>query len=496
MAEIEMNLSGIPGSDYHPLMEVSRTHMFEIREARGKIKSRAFSEYGNDHPAGEMPAHHAIERARYVYERNDTRLLERIDSDRSKGLRGEIISEKERIIRERLNPPAFSGRMKFKIYFSMSNPAKSGRYPLAEKNDALPGNPPRKIKIRDLGAGPLEGINACVSRMELDDSFINEKGDTIHLTGYMESHGKGYTKKLARKSGVMEMMERYHGTMRYGKDREGIHVYSMDELMKSGDKFLPPDVFFNCIFPPLNSDRLEWMEAENMMTGETVLAPAPEIYYFMFPLEGVYNPVTGETTGLAAGDEYRDAEDHAVKERVERDADALFKATPELFVRVINDSLPGKTREIVRNMEENGMDVSVKVGYTDVLPYYIRADILKEGNLVGQGMRYDPNPLESARGALSEAAMALLANPYRDSILSGMINKKDQSLPEQTLDFQRLADMSGEDQMGDIKQSLKDVGLDLYVTRLHEKDGMYVVRVLSPFAFNPADRSLYGSPKK
>ncbi len=134
--------------------------------------------------------------------------------------------------------------------------------------------------------------------------------------------GKGVTDLDAKVSAAMEALERAVAADPLAK----AHIASQRALRAAGDAYLPLDGYISAGKPPLGDDEpVAWLCGRDLVTGNRVFVPreaacldrtdpAPRFWQ--------------SSDGLASGNDETEATLHGLLERIERDADRLWRLSP------------------------------------------------------------------------------------------------------------------------------------------------------------------------
>ena len=159
------------------------------------------------------------------------------------------------------------------------------------------------------------GITRCADVTQLDNLgvplFCAIRPDSMVQ---QISNGKGLTRDGAKASALMEAIELYHAEL---APSTGLIRASTSELIETGRTHLhPADIEgFDRQAYFTDARRIEWLQGENLLTGEPTLVPAGTTL-FQRP-DGLH---LSSTNGLASGNHTVEATLHALYELIERDA--------------------------------------------------------------------------------------------------------------------------------------------------------------------------------
>lgn len=163
------------------------------------------------------------------------------------------------------------------------------------------------------------------------------------------SQGKGLTKEAAQCSALMESVEVYFA-------EELIpDVIGKSELELNQDKtpFIPVNHLAKSVRFTSSSQKFNWVNAKLVFSGQTVLSPFAEYSLDSYlPEVLVYSP---DTTGLAGGNNYKEALLHGILEVIERqdaqDESEVVSVNSELIKNISNNF------EYVINLQENNYGI-------------------------------------------------------------------------------------------------------------------------------------------
>ncbi len=312
------------------------------------------------------------------------------------------------------------------------------------------------------------------------------------------AHGKGLTDEDARTSAVMEALERAVAC----DPQVGLFTASRTALERDGRRYeLLPEFLASRQNVGASEDEVIFVEAADLFSGEAVLVPydavsldrtVPDIRYWK------------SSDGLASGNTEEEAVFHALLERIERDAMALWQlwskprqdasaVSPEAFEN-------SDVTKLARQVEQAGMllrlfDVTSDIGIPTIAAYIAEASALaaKAPRYVDVtfGCGTHPDAAKAALRSITEAAQSRL------TYISGA---RDDVYPETYLrplpeDIRRLmttrpgalSPKRNARHTGSIVQLLGRRGLSrLYSIRLSEPGLPFVVvKILAPELENP-----------
>ncbi|NLG48755.1 MAG: hypothetical protein GX552_01430 [Chloroflexi bacterium] len=237
---------------------------------------------------------------------------------------------------------------------------------------------------------------------------VRPMGELLQL-----ANGKGATPLNARVSALMEAIEHYHAEQPNGRLRRT----TWETLSRSGQRVvspaslpgLKPHVYFSQQF------KLDWVEGEDLVTGEPVWLPA-SVAYLCAP--SLYDL---STNGLASGNHLVEATLHGLYEVIERDAiSQLFvggrlKLGPErclvMDLCTVNDDLVSGLLDKL----ERARVKPVLIWVRSALPVHTFWAVLLDGQaaspstMVNVGYGTHTSPSVAAVRAITEAAQSRLS---------------------------------------------------------------------------------------
>ncbi|CBW76890.1 Hypothetical cytosolic protein (plasmid) [Mycetohabitans rhizoxinica HKI 454] len=235
------------------------------------------------------------------------------------------------------------------------------------------------------------------------------------------SNGKGWSSAAAAVSAIMESIEVEHSeypdtsswrlaTSATALRTEGLDPVDPTTLIR--DCLWPKDEYGGLYYTP--ELVLDWVEADELISGNKVMIPASTIYAVP-PFLQYFT-----SNGLASGNTYAEAVLHAICEIVERDAIAKLmgrtKDSPPSRLRPIRlDSLPGHLVKLAELITSGGIELfllsmpSAIDIYTFWTIFYCPGEPAFILSTSG-GYGTHPDPVIAASRALTEAAQARLAH--------------------------------------------------------------------------------------
>jgi ribosomal protein S12 methylthiotransferase accessory factor len=161
------------------------------------------------------------------------------------------------------------------------------------------------------------GITRCADVTHLDNIGIPVYCAIRPTAAVLQvSNGKGLTHASAKVSALMEAIEFFHCEH---PESSQLHSNSMQGLQRNGQSFVNPASIAGYMDQNYHSDAhvMEWVQAQNLITGEPTHVPASAVYFHRIPSLHVTT-----TNGLASGNHLTEATLHALYELIERDAAA------------------------------------------------------------------------------------------------------------------------------------------------------------------------------
>lgn len=324
--------------------------------------------------------------------------------------------------------------------------------------------------------------------------------------------GKGLTDADARASATMEALERAVAE----EPKLPTRAASMEVLRESGMACDPlADLVALGQHPPTDTTVLDWTAAQNLLGGHTVMVPLDAVR-----LDRTHQSLYWQSSdGLASGNTMEEAVFHALLERVERDADTLWKlrSAPARRAtcfdpRVLNNPVVDDLQECVRQagldlvLFDMTSDIDIPVVSALVGPRLERVDNLRYID-VTEGSGAHPNAVRAVIRAITEAVQSRLTliSGARDDVPPAVYNRPlpPQIATDLTCDpikappadlcepYQSVGEMTAT-----VVKALRSINLTkIYVTRLNPSEERFVVaKVLLPELENPpgARRQRYG----
>lgn len=217
--------------------------------------------------------------------------------------------------------------------------------------------------------------------------------------------GKGITKDHARASAMMEAFERYSAEK---QDTDECVIATVDEI---GENHIAPE---SLNLPKdfkkenLNSMKLEWSVAKDIISNEEYYVPANAIFH------PYLNPVSlfkSNTNGLASGNILEEAILHGIFEVIERDAWSIFELTHKNYAQIDVESIESEVvNETIDKFESEGIKIKLMDFTADIKIPTIAASaddtVTKDAGLLTLGMGTHLDPEVAILRALTEVAQS------------------------------------------------------------------------------------------
>ena len=217
--------------------------------------------------------------------------------------------------------------------------------------------------------------------------------------------GKGATKEQAKASAMMEGFERYSAE-RQDADGERTFVDTYNNLNNKQDINVldPKDLLLPKNFTTQNveNSRLEWIEANDIISEETIYVPSNAVFHPYIPTREVQpSPIAifkGNTNGLASGNIIEESVLHGIFEVVERDAWSIFELTKRNKKEINQDTIENEIiNELLSKFNDEGIEIKLMDITADLKITTVAASaddtVLKDPALLtlGVGTHLDPN---------------------------------------------------------------------------------------------------------
>lgn len=466
MARIKMRMRNEPDFIIQGV-SVSSQNILQIESVEGHIRNHFFRVLDLDEDG--LP-YEELDMSRRIALENEMNKMISINHVKSDPRRMKVINDIREREGKRFEPGIFYDNLYRNMFRSVSQgPTASYKERRSHSLDEVWAS---QISLSDFCEFSEIGLYASKAERGSIETFQTPEGDTIEITCESMGYGKGFSKESSRKSAAMELLERSRSASFYD---EGNRLKAKVKDVVEDPDFLLPENFVNCMIHPLNDDLIEWNTVTDLMTGEEKHAPIGVVYFLSIPSGKGFDPFIGLSTGLAASDNYQSSLQHALFELVERDHNKITDNYPSLLKRIRNESVPDEERRIVEELEKHGVSTEINLGVTDGLPYFFEVEMF-DGMNGYIGSRYHPNPVDSLRGALSEAAMArLVSGKPSYSRTSRRISDYKKGM-----DFSLLRDLSYGDAYQTLLSDLDKRGIKVYGRTLYKGPEGFVVKALSP----------------
>ena len=327
--------------------------------------------------------------------------------------------------------------------------------------------------------------------------------------------GKGATVEQAKASAMMEGFERYSAE-RQDKDSERTFVDTYNNIkngLSNVDNALDPrDLLLpkNYGNENVENSRLEWIEAEDIISEESIYVPSNAVFHPYIPTRDVSpSPIAifkGNTNGLASGNIIEESVLHGIFEVVERDAWSIFELTKRNKKEINQDNIDNDIiNELLDKFASQGIDIKLMDITADLKITTIAASaddtVLKDPALLTLGVGTHLNPEVAVIRALTEVAQSratqihgtredtIRADFMRKSGYEHMkrMNKHYFQKEEETINLADIEDKSSHSIKKDIETSIEEVqkvGFNqvLYTDLTRKEIGINVARVIIPKA--------------
>ncbi len=322
--------------------------------------------------------------------------------------------------------------------------------------------------------------------------------------------GKGATVEQARASAMMEGFERYSAE-KQDIDQEKISISAYNEI-KNDSVLNPRDLLLPKNFENQNIEmqKLEWIEAEEIISESPILVPANAVFHPYIPNREI-KPCAmamfkGNTNGLASGNVIEEAVLHGIFEVVERDAWSIFELTKRNKKQIDLDTIENETvSELVEKFTSQGIKIKLMDITADLkIPTIVASaddTVLKDAALLTLGVGTHLNPEIAAIRALSEVAQSRATQIHgtrEDTVRADFMRKagyenmkrtnKDYFVEEdEKINLSDIENKITGSIKRDIEVSIEEVqkaGLDkvIYYDLTREEIGVNVARVIIPKA--------------
>ena len=302
--------------------------------------------------------------------------------------------------------------------------------------------------------------------------------------------GKGATREQAKASAMMEGFERYSAE-RQDIDGERTFVDTYNNIKNDKNVLDPKDLLLpkNYSNENVENSRLEWIEAEDIISEETVYVPSNAVFHPYIPTRDVKESVL-----------------HGIFEVVERDAWSIFELTKRNKKEISQESIDNEIiNELLDKFNSQGIEIKLMDITADLKITTIAASaddtVLKDPALLTLGVGTHLNPEVAVIRALTEVAQSratqihgtredtIRADFMRKSGYEHMkrMNKHYFQREEETINLSDIEDKSSNSIKKDIETSIEEVqkvGFNqvLYTDLTRNEIGINVARVIIPKA--------------
>ena len=327
--------------------------------------------------------------------------------------------------------------------------------------------------------------------------------------------GKGATVEQAKASAMMEGFERYSAERQdIDGERTFVDTYnniekglaSVDNALDPKDLLLPK----NYGNENVENSRLEWIEAEDIISEESIYVPSNAVFHPYIPTREVSpSPIAifkGNTNGLASGNIIEESVLHGIFEVVERDAWSIFELTKRNKKEISQDTIENDIiNELLEKFHIQGIDIKLMDITADLKITTVAASaddtVLKDPALLTLGVGTHLNPEVAVIRALTEVAQSRATQIHgtrEDTIRADFMRKAGYEhmkkmnrhyfqREDETIDLADIEDKSSHSIKRDIETSIEEVqkaGFNqvLYTDLTREEIGINVARVIIPKA--------------
>ena len=232
--------------------------------------------------------------------------------------------------------------------------------------------------------------------------------------------GKGATTEQAKASAMMEGFERYSAE-RQDIDNERTFVDTYNNIKEGSsvaEKVLDPrDLLLPNNYGNQNveNSRLEWIEAKDIISEESIYVPSNAVFHPYIPTREVSpSPIAifkGNTNGLASGNIIEESVLHGIFEVVERDAWSIFELTKRNKKEINQDNIDNDIiNELLDKFHSQGIDIKLMDITADLKITTIAASaddtVLKDPALLALGVGTHLDPDVAVIRALTEVAQS------------------------------------------------------------------------------------------
>ena len=325
--------------------------------------------------------------------------------------------------------------------------------------------------------------------------------------------GKGATREQAKASAMMEGFERYSAERQdIDGERTFVDTYNNLKNMQDVKALDPKDLLLPKNFTTQNveNSRLEWIEANDIISEETIYVPSNAVFHPYIPTrEAQPSPIAifkGNTNGLASGNIIEESVLHGIFEVVERDAWSIFELTKRNKKEINQETIENEIiNELLSKFNDEGIEIKLMDITADLKITTVAASaddtVLKDPALLtlGVGTHLDPNiAVIMALTEVAQSRATQIHGTREDTIRADFMrksgydhmkkmNKHYFQKEETSIDLGDIEDKSSNSIKKDIETSIEEVqkaGFEqiLYTDLTREEIGINVARVIIPKA--------------
>ena len=222
--------------------------------------------------------------------------------------------------------------------------------------------------------------------------------------------GKGISKDHARASAMMEGFERYSAER---QNSDEVTTATLNEISELGDYVNPESLNLPKDFRKENLDsmKLEWSPAKDMISGKEYFIPTNAIYHPYIHGNDCESLFKSNTNGLASGNILEEAILHGIFEVIERDAWSIFELTHKNYAQISLDTIESNiVNDTIEKFESQGIKIKLMDFTADVKVPTIAASaddtVTKDAGLLTLGMGTHLDPEVAILRALTEVAQS------------------------------------------------------------------------------------------
>jgi len=232
-------------------------------------------------------------------------------------------------------------------------------------------------------------------------------------------NGIALTKRLARFKAVMEAWERSCAERRV----EGRIFATYRELSSDYACLHPADSGLTNPPSEIIDWPLDWLPAENLLTGQPTYVPENQVVCPYYPTPGAVRLGPATSSGVAAGQDLEDATVRGILERIERDAVASARHTPGGRISMLDPStVPGPIKNLLVRCRQSGIGCALRrlpaIADLPAAEAFIWDTQVHDPFLINGGMSAALDPETAATRALLEAiqSRATVVNGIREDM--------------------------------------------------------------------------------